>query len=86
MAFYLIARTTCRILGNDRYRRLVGSCYRADGAEVAAWMVRHGHALDWPQYSQGVYAAEEAAAKSNRAGVWRGTFVPPWQWRKPSRR
>ncbi|MDX0977437.1 thermonuclease family protein [Sinorhizobium medicae] len=78
--------TTCRILGNDRYRRLVGSCYRADGAEVAAWMVRHGHALDWPQYSQGAYAAEEAAAKKNRAGVWRGTFAPPWQWRKASRR
>lgn len=78
--------TTCRILGHDRYRRLVGSCARADGAEVAAWMVRNGHALDWPQYSRGAYAAEEAAAKKNRIGVWRGVFDPPWQWRKRSHR
>lgn len=26
--------TTCRMLGNDRYRRLVGSCYRADGPKL----------------------------------------------------
>lgn len=78
--------TTCRILGHDRYHRLVGSCTRADGAEVAAWMVRNGHALDWPQYSRGAYAAEEAAAKKNRIGVWRGVFDPPWQWRKRSHR
>lgn len=78
--------TICRILARDRYQRLIGSCARADGSDVAAWMVRNGHALDWPQYSRGAYAADQEAAKKNRAGVWQGSFDVPWEWRKRSRR
>ncbi len=28
------------------------------------------------------YAGEETAARSARRGIWRGEFVPPWEWRK----
>jgi endonuclease YncB( thermonuclease family) len=43
----------CEFVSRDRYGRFVGDCFRADGRNVAAWVVRRGHALDWPRYSQG---------------------------------
>ena len=27
----------------------------------------------------------EEAAKSNRRGIWRGDFIPPWRWRRGDR-
>jgi endonuclease YncB( thermonuclease family) len=39
---------TCEFVAWDRYGRFVGDCRRADGTSVAAWMVEHGQALDWP--------------------------------------
>ncbi|WP_245273757.1 thermonuclease family protein [Mesorhizobium sp. WSM3224] len=38
----------CTFVTWDRYHRFVGDCRRADGTSVAAWMVEHGQALDWP--------------------------------------
>lgn len=74
--------TRCDFVERDRYGRFVGDCYRADGKSVAAWLVRNGHALDWPKYSDGAYANEQARAKAAKAGMWRGEFEPPWDWRK----
>lgn len=81
-AFLAASRPTrCRFVERDRYGRFVGDCYRADGKSVAAWMVRNGHALDWPKYSDGAYAADQARARSARAGMWQGEFEAPWEWR-----
>lgn len=77
--------TSCRFMERDRYRRFVGDCYRADGNSVAAWMVRKGHALDWPRYSRGTYAADQAEARRSGAGMWWGRFVEPWEWRRGER-
>lgn len=74
--------TTCRIVSRDRYKRFVGTCFRADGVDVSAWLTRHGHALDWPKYSKGAYAVDQLEAKNGRAGIWIGAFQPPWEWRK----
>lgn len=73
---------TCSLMGRDRYRRWVGRCARADGVDIARWMVRSGHAFDWPRYSKGLYAKDELAAKKAKAGVWAGQFALPWDWRK----
>lgn len=70
----------CAPLYFDRYRRVVARCWRND-AELGAWLVRRGWALDWPRYSDGHYADDQAIARARRAGVWRGTFVLPWDWR-----
>jgi endonuclease YncB( thermonuclease family) len=81
--FLLEARpATCQILGRDRYKRFVGRCRRADGIDVGSWMVRGGHALDWPRYSKGIYRLDEIAAESSGSGVWAGKFIKPWEWRK----
>lgn len=73
--------TRCELVERDRYGRMVANCYRADGANVAALMVRTGYALDWPRYSQGRYAREQQHAREQKSGIWRGTFTVPWQWR-----
>jgi endonuclease YncB( thermonuclease family) len=78
--------TRCRFVERDRYGRFVGDCFRADGASVAATLVRSGWALDWPRYSKGEYADEQEAAKGERLGLWRGEFMPPWEWRADRRK
>lgn len=37
------------------YRRIVATCF-VNGQDVAAELVRSGHAVDWPRYSGGYYA------------------------------
>ena len=64
----------------DRYRRIVATC-RVDGTDMGSWMVRRGHALDYPRYSSGTYAPDETSARATRAGVWAGEFERPWLWR-----
>ncbi|MER9925753.1 excalibur calcium-binding domain-containing protein [Mesorhizobium sp. M0048] len=71
----------CKFVTWDRYHRFVGDCQRADGVRVAAWMVEHGQALDWPRYSHGAYSAQQAKAEAAKLGLWVGTFQAPWEWR-----
>lgn len=71
----------CTFVSWDRYSRFVGDCRRANGASVAAWMVEHGQALDWPRYSHGAYAQQQAAAEAAKIGMWVGNFQAPWDWR-----
>jgi endonuclease YncB( thermonuclease family) len=73
--------TRCEFVEWDRYGRFVGDCYRADAQGVAAWLVGNGYALDWPKYSRGAYASEQARAKSAGLGLWSGSFETPWHWR-----
>jgi len=60
----------CIIRDRDRYGRIVASCM-VDGIEIASAMVRFGMARDWPRYSGGAYAEEEAEARRERRGMWR---------------
>lgn len=71
----------CEFVEWDQYGRYVGNCFRADGKSVAAWLVENGHALDWPKYSGGAYAAQQATAREAKRGIWIGTFQEPWAWR-----
>ncbi|RVC71079.1 MAG: thermonuclease family protein [Mesorhizobium sp.] len=71
----------CTFVTWDRYHRYVGDCRRADGTPVAAWMVEHGQALDWPRYSHGAYASQQAKAEAAKVGLWVGNFRTPWDWR-----
>lgn len=78
--------THCDQLDTDRNGRIVAECVRADGASVNAWMVRQGHALDWPRYSKGAYAVDQQEAQGARLGMWQGAFVEPWEYRRQKRR
>lgn len=72
----------CEAVGRpDRYRRIVARC-RVAGQDMGGWMVRQGWALDFPRYSRGAYAGEQASASAERRGVWSGEFQAPWEWRR----
>jgi hypothetical protein len=77
--------TTCKFVDRDQYGRFVGNCSRADGASVQSWLVRNGHAMDWPRYSNGAFSKEQAAAKAEKLGIWQGAFQAPWEWRAAQR-
>lgn len=59
----------------DRFGRMVAVC-RIEGVDLGRAMVAAGHAV-----SYGAYVADEAAARSERRGLWAGEFMPPRQWR-----
>lgn len=57
-----------------------GTC-RADGFDVGRNMVHTGWALAARRLGTG-YAATKEKAKRAKRGLWRGTFVVPWDWRR----
>ena len=73
----------CEERDRDRYGRIVAVCHH-DGQDVNAWLVNAGWALAYRHYST-AYVDQEAAAKATRRGMWRGKFVPPWDWRRGDR-
>lgn len=73
----------CTPRDTDRYGRTVAVCYVA-GTDVNALMVRSGWSLAYRQYSTD-YVDEELAAKADRAGLWAGSFVAPWDYRHGER-
>lgn len=69
---------SCEIRGYDsRWRRSVALC-RVNGEDVASAMVSRGFARDWPRYSGGHYARQEAEARNSRAGFWGMTCPNLW--------
>lgn len=61
---------TCRISDvPDQYGRDIAQC-RAGAVDLNEHMVVNGWARDWPRYSGGAYADEEATARAAQRGVW----------------
>ena len=73
----------CEERDRDRYGRVVAVC-RHGAQDVNAWLVREGWAMAYRRYSRD-YVDEEAAARGAQRGLWRGEFVPPWDWRRGDR-
>lgn len=65
----------CRPRDRDRYGRTVAVCH-AGGADLAAAMVRGGHAI-----ALGAYEADEREARNARRGIWASRFDRPGDWR-----
>ena len=57
------------IVEQDHYGRHVARCHVPDGRDIAAEMVRMGHAVDWPKYSGGRYRHLEVSGVRQR--LWR---------------
>ena len=64
----------------DRYNRFIGVCF-VDQENLNKWMVRNGYAVAYRRYSKD-YILDEEFAKTNKLGLWSGTFVKPEKWRK----
>ena len=74
------AEVTCKTREKDRYGRWVAICYDPDGFDIGRNMVLTGWALAYRQYSTDYVGTEEKAREAKR-GMWKGKFVPPWDWR-----
>jgi len=70
----------CEQKDTDRYGRMV-AIYTVGGDDLGAWLVENGWALAYRRYST-AYVGQEKAAEAAGRGIWRGKFVPPWDWRK----
>ena len=70
----------CSLRDVDRYGRLIMQCFNG-ATDIGAAMVGSGHALAYRHFSD-LYVAEEEQAKTALKGIWRGTFSPPWEWRR----
>lgn len=57
-------------------------CYLAGAGQfdLNAWLVEQGWAFANRDVTEDYVAAEDAARRAGR-GLWRGTFVTPWDWR-----
>ena len=78
------ADVTCKIREKDRYGRWVAVCYDPDGFDIGLNMVHTGWALAYRRYSMD-YVETEAKAREAKRGMWKGEFVPPWEWRRGKR-
>ena len=74
---------SCEMRDIDRYSRVVAVC-SADGENINAAMVAQGWALAYLQFSDD-YVPQEGKAREAHLGMWRGEFVPPWDWLRGDR-
>ena len=70
----------CKWSNKDRYKRYIAECFK-DKTNVNAWMVRNGYAVAYRKYSK-KFVSQEIFAKKEKLGLWSGTFMMPWDYRK----
>ena len=76
---------SCEVYGRDRWGRALAECFHA-GQSINAAIVRAGWALAWYPSTGAVlgpgYDDAQAGAAAAGVGMWRGEFVPPWEFRQ----
>jgi endonuclease YncB( thermonuclease family) len=77
------APVTCEPVDRDQYRRIIARCY-SRGEDLNRWMVAHGWAVSYRQFTRDYVPAKERA-HAERLGLWRGEFMLPSQWRARQR-
>ena len=77
----------CHEKGRDANGAILAVCNLAGaaGPEVNATMVDTGWALADRNVSNTHYPRLEAKARQAKAGLWQGSFVAPWEWRRGKR-
>jgi endonuclease YncB( thermonuclease family) len=70
---------TCHVSQAERRGRQVAKC-EVGGEDIQKWMVRNGWALSYARVSHD-YDGDEKAAREAKAGMWKGAFIAPWDWR-----
>ncbi len=73
---------TCVVRARLDDGSMAAVCYLAGAGQVDlnAWLVGQGWAFADRDATDDYVAAEDAARRAGR-GLWRGTFVTPWDWR-----
>ncbi len=74
--FVGVSQISCQGWQYDKYQRLLAEC-KTGSKNLNREMAASGWAVAY-----GGYAAEEAAARKAKLGLWAGTFDRPQDWRK----
>ena len=70
-------------LGTASKKRHIGICtVEGEGTSLNQLVVRQGFALNFEPYARGRFREDEAGAKDNRRGLWKGCFVAPQEFRR----
>ena len=78
--FILEREVNCKIIDIDRYKRFVGVCF-INNENINQYMVKNGWAIAYRYYSK-QFIEDEEIAKKNKLGIWQGTFIDPYLFRK----
>jgi endonuclease YncB( thermonuclease family) len=70
----------CQPKDQDQYGRIVAVCF-VGTQDINGWMVEHGWALAYRQYSTD-YVSQERNATNSKRGIWQGEFQVPWEPRR----
>ena len=65
----------------DRYGRYVAICFSANGTDIGRHLIQQGYAIEYTEYSDGRYKADEESARREKRGMWAMTFQRPSEWR-----
>ncbi|MEJ5250763.1 MAG: thermonuclease family protein [Chthonomonadetes bacterium] len=77
-----------QVYGTDQYGRILGEVILPDGRSLNRELVRNGYAWWYRRYSNDpVLQQLEDEARRERRGLWRDKNpIPPWEFRRESRR
>jgi len=79
-AFIARRPVSCTPISLDQYGRTVATCTVGD-TDLGHWLVSNGLALDWPNYSKGMYDAIQREVEHAGRGIWSGSYFAPWLYR-----
>jgi endonuclease YncB( thermonuclease family) len=71
---------SCQDMGSDpiyKHRRMGICSIEGETTTINGWLVREGWAIKLDSTANGRFAAEEADARENRRGLWKGCFAEP---------
>jgi endonuclease YncB( thermonuclease family) len=76
----------CDDIGVDTKKRRLGVCkLEGDPTSLSQSLVRQGYAFNLDATATGRFKPDEGAARDNRAGLWKGCFVAPRDFRLDKR-
>jgi endonuclease YncB( thermonuclease family) len=76
-----VRTVTCDTDKRDRYKRHLARCGVA-GQDVAEWLASNGWAVPYRDCRCEVIRDAAKAANLAKVGIWSGTLMMPWEWRK----
>ena len=73
-------KINCVREGKDQYKRTLAECFVND-LSLSRYLVKSGYAFAYRKYSK-KFVSQEIFAKKEKLGLWSGTFMMPWDYRK----
>ena len=75
-----------QVMDHDRYNRTVAMVILEDGTNLNEEIIRAGFAWVYGRYCRKSFCSDwenlESKARESGLGVWNGSPIPPWEWRR----